>query len=79
MLPCEFCLELVDNDGGIDTIRFPVADAIFGGDQRRSGDSLLEMCQQRLLLLLLWSVKIGRDPWIRAAQTSLFRRDLCVW
>ena len=27
MPPCEFCLELVGNDGGMDTIRFPVADA----------------------------------------------------
>jgi len=28
MLLCEFCLELVADDGGMDTIRFLVADAI---------------------------------------------------
>lgn len=75
MLPCEFCLELV---GGMDTIRFPIADAILEVI-KEFGDSLLEMCQQRLLLLLPWPRKIGRDPWIRTTQIFQFGRDLYIW
>jgi hypothetical protein len=48
MLPRKFCFELVGSDSGIDTIRFPASDTIL----EVTRDSLLEMCQQRLMLRL---------------------------